>query len=98
HEIPVDAGIVQIIVGDDSDFIAANMRNYLWVSYTRANPANDIYGVRSFIENKHWGCEGPMIIDARIKPHHAPAVDLSEEMRLKTNRFFEKGGALYNIA
>lgn len=98
HETYLDAGIVQIIVGDDSDFIAANMRNYLWVSYTRANPANDIYGVRSFIENKHWGCEGPMIIDARIKPHHAPAVDLSEEMRLKTNRFFEKGGALYNIA
>lgn len=72
HEINADDGIVQIIVGDDSNFIAANLRNYLWVSYTRANPSNDIHGVRSFIENKHWGCEGPMIIDARIKPHHTP--------------------------
>ncbi|MBX9734424.1 MAG: UbiD family decarboxylase [Chitinophagaceae bacterium] len=98
HEIATDSGIIQIIVGDDSNFIAANMRNYLWVSYTRANPANDIYGVRAFTDNKHWGSDGPMIIDARIKPHHAPAVELTEDLRKQTDRFFEKGSSLYNIA
>jgi 4-hydroxy-3-polyprenylbenzoate decarboxylase len=89
---------VQIIVGDDSAFIAAHMRNYLWVTYTRANPAQDIYGIRSFTENKHWGCDGPMIVDARIKPHHAPPVELTEEIRNRSNRLFEKGGPLYKIA
>src|SRR3546814_12412271 len=29
-------------------------------------------GINSFTENKHWGCSGSLIIDARIKPHHAP--------------------------
>jgi 4-hydroxy-3-polyprenylbenzoate decarboxylase len=98
HDDAITNGIVQIIVGDDSAFIAANMRNYLWVTYTRANPAQDVYGIRSFIENKHWGCNGPMIIDARIKPHHAPPLELTEEMRAQSNRFFEKGWPLYKIA
>jgi 4-hydroxy-3-polyprenylbenzoate decarboxylase len=98
HDDAATSSIVQIIVGDDSAFMAAHMRNYLWVTYTRANPAQDIYGIRSFTENKHWGCDGPMIVDARIKPHHAPAVELTEEMRNRSNRLFEKGGPLYKIA
>ncbi len=24
------------------------------------------------MDQKHWGCRGPLIIDARIKPQHAP--------------------------
>ncbi|MEO0311868.1 MAG: hypothetical protein RIQ89_1525, partial [Bacteroidota bacterium] len=98
HDDAATSGIVQIIAGDDSAFIAAHMRNYLWVTYTRANPAQDIYGIRSFTENKHWGCDGPMIVDARIKPHHAPPVELTEEIRNRSNRLFEKGGPLYKIA
>src|ERR1019366_7810687 len=61
-----------IIIGDDSDFIAQTLNNFLWVTFTRSNPSHDIYGINSFIENKHWGCKGSLIIDARIKPHHAP--------------------------
>ena len=44
-----------IVLCDDSDFTAANLRNFLWVTFTRCNPANDIYGIDSFYENKHWG-------------------------------------------
>lgn len=61
-----------IVVVDDSPFTAARFDNFLWVAFTRANPSHDIHGVRGFSEHKHWGCEGPLLIDARIKPHHAP--------------------------
>ena len=61
-----------IAVVDDSPFIAARFDNFLWAVFTRANPSHDIHGVRGFSEHKHWGCEGPLLIDARIKPHHAP--------------------------
>ncbi|MBK6621695.1 MAG: UbiD family decarboxylase [Saprospirales bacterium] len=61
-----------IAVVDDSSFIAARFDNFLWAVFTRANPSHDIHGVRGFSEHKHWGCEGPLLIDARIKPHHAP--------------------------
>ncbi|HEX8331714.1 MAG TPA: 3-octaprenyl-4-hydroxybenzoate carboxy-lyase, partial [Segetibacter sp.] len=86
-----------IIIADDSDFTSATLKNYLWVTYTRCNPSHDIYGVDSFVRNKHWGCNGPLIIDARIKPHHAPAVEKDPVVEKKINRLFEKGGSLYGV-
>jgi 4-hydroxy-3-polyprenylbenzoate decarboxylase len=84
-----------IIVGDDADFIADTLNNFLWVSFTRCNPSHDIYGVDSFTKNKHWGCNGPLIIDARIKPHHAPPLVLDPAIEQKINRLWEKGGSIY---
>jgi 4-hydroxy-3-polyprenylbenzoate decarboxylase len=89
------AEIVQVIIADDSAFVAQNLNNYLWVTYTRSNPSHDIYGINEFTENKHWGCRGPMIIDARIKPHHAPPVEKVPEIEKRINRLFDKGGSLY---
>lgn len=65
-------GVSMIILCDDASFVAADYSNFLWSVFTRSNPADDIYGVDSFIVKKHWGCRGPLMIDARIKPHHAP--------------------------
>ncbi len=80
---------------DDASFTSQNLRNFLWVAFTRSNPSHDIHGIQSFYENKHWGCKGPIVIDARIKPHHAPAVELDPAVVKKTDRLFEKGGSLY---
>ncbi len=86
-----------IIVCDDASFTASDLRNFVWVTFTRCNPSHDIYGVGEFINNKHWGCTGPLIIDARIKPHHAPPVELDTAVEKKVDRFFEKGGSLYKM-
>jgi 4-hydroxy-3-polyprenylbenzoate decarboxylase len=59
-----------VVLVDDSDFTARNLGNFLWVTFTRSNPAADVYGVDSFTHHKHWGCRGPLVIDA-AKPHHA---------------------------
>jgi 4-hydroxy-3-polyprenylbenzoate decarboxylase len=91
-------GIALIIVCDDSAFTAATMNNYLWVTYTRCNPSHDIYGIDVHVDNKHWGSKGPLVIDARIKPHHAPPVEKDPIIEQKINRLFEKGGSLYSIA
>ncbi len=61
-----------VVLVDDSQFTAATLNNFLWVSFTRVNPSHDIHGIQSFIENKHWGCRGGLVFDARKKPHHAP--------------------------
>jgi 4-hydroxy-3-polyprenylbenzoate decarboxylase len=61
-----------VILCDDSRFTAATLNNWLWVTFTRANPSHDLYGVQAFTAFKHWGCKGALVIDARIKPHHAP--------------------------
>jgi 4-hydroxy-3-polyprenylbenzoate decarboxylase len=90
-------GIALIVLSDDSNFTTATLNNYLWVTYTRCNPSHDMYGIDSFILHKHWGCNGPLIIDARIKPHHAPPVIKDPNIEKRIDRLFEKGGSLYGI-
>lgn len=84
-----------IVLCDDAKFCAANVNNFVWVTFTRANPSHDIHGVDSFIENKHWGCKGPLIIDARIKTHHAPELVTDPKVSEKVDTYFKKGGLLY---
>ncbi|MBR9920622.1 MAG: UbiD family decarboxylase [Bacteroidetes bacterium] len=88
-------GIPLIVVADDAAFTAQNTNNFVWVTFTRSNPSHDIYGVGSFVENKHWGCKGPLIIDARIKEHHAPPLIVNPEVVKKVDQLFSKGGELY---
>ncbi|MDD2794097.1 MAG: UbiD family decarboxylase [Sediminibacterium sp.] len=88
-------GIVLMVVCDNSVFAAETLSNYLWITYTRSNPSHDIYGIGERTEFKHWGCEGPLVIDARIKPHHAPALEKNPEIEKRVDRIFEKGGSLY---
>ena len=89
--------VALIVVSDDAVFTAENIRNFVWVSFTRCNPSHDIYGIDSFTENKHWGCRGPLVIDARIKPHHSPPVEKDPVVEKQIDRLFEKGGSLYNM-
>ncbi len=84
-----------IIITDDSDFIAANVNNFVWATFTRANPSHDMHGVNSFVVHKHWGCRGPLVIDARIKPHHAPPLIPDVAVSRRVDQLFSKGGELY---
>lgn len=86
-----------LLLCDDSDFVSQALNNFLWVAFTRSNPAYDIYGVSSFTRFKHWGCEGPLVIDARIKPHHAPPLEKDASVEKKIDRLFNKGGSLYRV-
>ncbi|WNJ20692.1 UbiD family decarboxylase [Pontibacter sp. G13] len=91
EEIPL------IVLVDDSAFAAAKLNNFLWVTFTRSNPSHDIYGVRSFTEFKHWGCAGPLVIDARIKPHHAPPLVEDPKVTQRVNEMCATGGPLHGI-
>ena len=86
-----------IVLVDDAEFVSRNFSNFIWVSFTRSNPASDIHGIKSFTENKHWGCNGPMIIDARVKKHHAPVLDKDPATEKIVDRLGEKGNSLYGI-
>jgi 4-hydroxy-3-polyprenylbenzoate decarboxylase len=85
-----------IVVCDDARFVSEQLRNFLWVTFTRCNPSHDMYGLDSTITNKHWGCKGPLVFDARIKPHHAPPVVTDPLVDKKIEKLFNKGGSLYN--
>jgi 4-hydroxy-3-polyprenylbenzoate decarboxylase len=90
-------GIALIVVTDDSDFASATLNNFLWVTFTRSNPATDIVGVGQFTRDKHWGCDGPLIIDARIKPHHAPPLEDDPAVAKRVDALGAPGGPLHGI-
>ncbi len=87
--------IALLILCDDATFLSDHLNNFLWITFTRCNPSHDIYGVDAFTENKHWGCKGPLIMDARKKPHHAPPVEKDASVEKNIDRLFNKGGSLY---
>lgn len=81
-----------IVLCDDSRFLSANFSNFLWATFTRANPSHDIYGVDSFISFKHWGCRGSLVIDARRKPLHAPELTPDPDAEKAAAKILERYG------
>ena len=85
-----------IILCDDSDFVSQTVNNFVWVTFTRANPANDVHGINAKTIFKHWSCDA-MVIDARIKPHHAPELIPDKKISERVDRFFARDGELSGI-
>ncbi len=90
-------GLPLVVVCDDADFAAANWDNFLWVAFTRSDPATDIYGGGSSTHCKHWGCKGPLVIDARLKTYHAPALEPDPEVEKRVDALAAPGGPLHGI-
>jgi 4-hydroxy-3-polyprenylbenzoate decarboxylase len=84
--------IVMIVIADKSEFVAANLNNFVWSTFTKCNPSHDIYGIQAFTHNKHWGCKGPLVMDARTKPHHAPALEKEPSVEQKVNALLSRYG------
>ena len=83
-----------VVVVDDSEFTARTVNNFLWVVFTRSNPAADVHGIDAFTQQKHWGCRGSLVIDARIKPHHAPPLVEDPEVTKQVDALAARGGPL----
>jgi len=86
-----------MVLCNDADFTAQSVANFVWVTFTRSNPSHDIHGVNAYYENKHWCCGGPLLIDARIKPHHAPVLEKNLEVEKAIERFAKPGASLHGI-
>jgi 4-hydroxy-3-polyprenylbenzoate decarboxylase len=86
-----------VVLVDDAEFTAGRLNNWLWVTFTRSNPAADVHGVGSFTRHKHWGCTGSLVIDARIKPHHAPPLEDDPAVARRVEALGLPGRPLYRI-
>ena len=86
-----------VVVVDQSEFAAHCLDNFLWTTFTRSNPATDIYGIDAFIRDKHWGCFGSLVIDARSKPHHAPPLIEDPDVTRRVDALAARGGPLHGF-
>jgi 4-hydroxy-3-polyprenylbenzoate decarboxylase len=86
-----------LVLVDDSDFVSRSLNNFLWGAFTRSNPAADLHGLGAFIRQKHWGCTGSLVIDARRKPHHAPPLIEDPDVTKRVDALAARGGPLHGI-
>jgi 4-hydroxy-3-polyprenylbenzoate decarboxylase len=85
-------GVPLLLVVDDSDFAARHVNNWVWVAFTRSNPTSDIHGVGAGVRHKHWGCRGPLVIDARVKPGHSPPLVEDAAVSRRVEEMAARGG------
>jgi len=101
ENLPGLKGFPLFVIVDDAQFASKTFSNYLWVTFLRSNPSHDIYGCGETIEFKHWGCKGPLIIDARIKPFHAgplvPDPEVAKRVTQQVKNMGRAGGPLYGL-
>jgi 4-hydroxy-3-polyprenylbenzoate decarboxylase len=86
-----------VVISDDSEFAARTLDNWLWTTFTRSNPASDIYGLGGETVARHWGCRGALVIDARRKPHHAPPLLENSAVEARVDALGAIGGPLHGI-
>ena len=97
EELRFPDGLALVVVVDDSEFAARSLDNWLWVTFTRSDPASDVYGVGAFTNRKHWGCRGPLVIDARLKPHHPPPLVEDPAVTKRVDALAAPGGPLHGL-
>ena len=56
-----------VILHDDAD-VARSAAGFLWATWTRFEPAADIYAGETKVVRHHLAYRGPIVIDARTKP------------------------------
>jgi len=90
-------GLALLVVVDDSRFAVRTWENFLWIAFTRSDPATDIYGPSSFVHCKHWGCDPPLVVDARLKAHHPEPLADDPEVERRVDRLGAPGMPLHTV-
>jgi 4-hydroxy-3-polyprenylbenzoate decarboxylase len=90
-------GFPLVTLVDDADFCAHDLSNWLWAVFTRSNPATDVWGAGATIYRKHFGCTGPLVIDARWKPHMAPPLEEDPAVTKRVDALAARGGPLFGL-
>ena len=63
----------------------ASAVNFLWTTFTRFEPARDIYGARQNVVAHHVALSPPIVIDARTKPWYPKELFADDATKKKVN-------------
>jgi 3-polyprenyl-4-hydroxybenzoate decarboxylase len=79
-----------VVLTDEPARAARSDMNFLWTTFTRFEPAADIYAADRRIVRNHIAYHGPVVIDARMKPWYPKELFCDERTAATvTNRWSE---------
>jgi UbiD family decarboxylase len=68
-----------VVIHDDADF-AKSADKFLWATWTRFNPATDIYAKNVTLKHNQVSYASPIVIDARMKPWYPDEVEPRDDI------------------
>jgi 3-polyprenyl-4-hydroxybenzoate decarboxylase len=82
---PVFAEWPLIVLHDDAS-VARSSTDFLWATWTRFEPASDIYAARTEVKRHHLVYTAPIVIDARTKPGFPDELIVREDIKNLVDR------------
>ena len=83
-----------VVVHDNTDS-AKSAADFLWSTWTRFEPASDIYASDTTVQRNHLVYKAPIVIDARTKPGFPDELivreDISQLVDRRWSQYFPKG-------
>jgi 3-polyprenyl-4-hydroxybenzoate decarboxylase len=84
----------QIVVLHDSIEYARSSEKFLWATWTRFNPATDVFAKETKVMQHHLSYRAPIVIDARMKPWYPkelePRADIVSLVDRRWREYFPK--------
>ncbi|MDX6614631.1 MAG: 4-hydroxybenzoate decarboxylase subunit [Blastocatellia bacterium] len=81
-----------LVVMHDNANVAKSTVDFLWATWTRFEPAADIYAAETTVVRHHLSYHGPIVIDARTKPGFPDELVVREDIsKLVDRRWAEYG-------
>ncbi len=74
-----------VVLSDEPARAAKSTINFLWTTFTRFEPARDIYGARQNVVAHHVALSPPIVIDARTKPWYPKELFADDATKKKVN-------------
>jgi UbiD family decarboxylase len=98
---PAFAGWPLVVVTDEPARAARSDINFLWTTFTRFEPAADIYSASRRIVRNHIAYGGPIVIDARMKPWYPKELscreDIAQRVTSRWTEYFPGAGVVIGV-
>jgi UbiD family decarboxylase len=83
-----------VVLHDDAS-VARSSADFLWATWTRFEPASDIYAKKTSVVRHHLSYSPPLVIDARMKPTYPDELvvrpDIKELVDRRWREYFPSG-------
>ena len=63
--------------------------DFLWMTFTRSDPAQDLHGINERFVQKHWAIDAPLFVDATIKPRHQDVLEVPDNVVAKAREVLD---------
>jgi 3-polyprenyl-4-hydroxybenzoate decarboxylase len=82
---PTVAGWPLVVLHDDAS-VAGSTKDFLWSTWTRFEPAADIYAAETKVVRHHLAYTGSIVIDARTKPGFPRELIVRDDIKALVDR------------